>query len=118
MQKPFARTATKNALQAVTQAGVGAHSFVPCVSYLINAHAPVSRRRTVFTPNGDTSIIWVLTTFVPHITNKPFEYLVPFLFRPLWPPSTSQDSDRFLDIFSYCTKRFHVTFVKIPHLSQ
>ena len=74
----------------------GAYSFVACISPLTICHASLSRRSTVPTPNKYTSKIWVLITFFPYITYKPFAYLITFLFRRLWPPYISEDDrDRF-----------------------
>ena len=44
------------------------YPFVACLSHCTIDHAPLSRRRTVPTPNRDTSNIWALITFFPCIT--------------------------------------------------
>ena len=46
----------------------GGYSFVACLSNLTTDHASLSRRRTVPTPNGDTSNIWAPFTLFPYIT--------------------------------------------------
>ena len=67
----------------------GAYSFVACLRHLIIDDASLSRRSTVSTPNKDTSNILALIVFFPLITYKLFVYLIPLLFRLLWPPSVS-----------------------------
>ena len=56
-----------------------------------------SRRSTVPTSNRETSNVWALIMFSIYITQKKFAYVITFLLhRRLWPPSISEDSDRFL----------------------
>ena len=45
----------------------GAYSRVGCLGHLATDHASLSRRSTVFSANRDTSSIWALNTFFPHL---------------------------------------------------
>ena len=77
--------------------GGRAYSFVACLSRLTIDHASFSRRSTVPTSNRDTSNIWALITFFPYYyIFFVVACFIPSLFRRLWPPSISQESDRFL----------------------
>ena len=72
---PFTFRATSKARR-----GVGAYSFVACLSHLAIDRESLSRRSTVPTPNRDTSNIWALITLLPYVTKKLFAYPVPVLF--------------------------------------
>ena len=56
-------------------------------SHLTIDHASLSRRTTVPVPDRDTSNIWAFITFFPHVAyiDVLLTYLMPFLFRRLWP---------------------------------
>ena len=91
-----------------------AYSFVACLSHLTIDHAPLSRRRTVRTPNRDASNVWALITLCPYITQKLCAYPIPVLFRRLWPPPVSQYSDRFLATLVYQTPPCHIRRISSP----
>ena len=63
--------------------GGGVYSFVACVRHWIIDHASLSRRSTVPTPNRETSNIWAIISFFPHVAYNFFAYLIPLLFRRL-----------------------------------
>ena len=76
--------------------GGGGYSFDACLSHLTTGHVSLSRRSTVPTPNRDAANDWALITSFPYITHNRFAIRIPFLFIRLWPPSISEESDRFL----------------------
>ena len=95
----------------------GAYSFVACLSAWTIGHASLWRRSIVPTPNRHHQHLgghYVVTIYYIYFV---FAKFIPFLFRRLWPPSISQDSDRYLAAI-LCIKLLHVTFVHFPHLTH
>ena len=68
--------------------GEGGCSFVACLSHFTIDHASLSRRSTVPTRNRHLQRLGAHRVF-SSVTWKICAYLIPFLFRGLWPTSIS-----------------------------
>ena len=82
----------------IVDGGRAARSLIDWLSRLTIDHASLSKRGTVPTPNRHPPNIWAPSTLFPYFTCKRFAHHIPFLLRRLWPPSISQDSDRFVAV--------------------
>ena len=63
-------------LRASLHVGGGGGVFVARHKHLTIDHASLSRRNKFFTPNGDTSKVWALSTFGRYIINLNYNSLL------------------------------------------